>query len=148
MTRVLIIDDEKCIRVTLREFLIKMGFRARTACDGASALQLMEHYEFDIIIADIFLPKMNGINLIKKIHFAHPECLLIVISGEPTVRKMIGDVRLRIFDYLEKPVFPDRFKATIYRAVQFRERQMLLSASQEQRSSCDDVKLYSLPKCA
>ena len=112
MAKILLIDDEYSIRFTMSEILRTEGHDVDAVPDAEEALQRTEKDEYDVVITDILLPKMNGLDLIKKIYDQYPETLFIVISGEPNLSTATEAVRIGVFDYLTKPI-----KAKVIRRV-------------------------------
>ncbi|MEA3238735.1 MAG: PAS domain S-box protein [Candidatus Bipolaricaulota bacterium] len=104
MARVLIVDDEESIRITLAEFIKEDGYVIETAADAAEALRLMDKQAFDVIVTDIVLPRMNGVVLMKKIREKSPDTQVIMLTGDPSVGTAAEAVRTGAFDYLTKPV--------------------------------------------
>ena len=104
MARIMIVDDERGIRVTFKEFLQDEGHKVWDADSAETALQLLEQHELDVIIADVILPKMTGVDLVRNIREKSEDIEIILISGEPTVSTAIEAMRGRVYDYLSKPV--------------------------------------------
>jgi len=104
MARVLIVDDEQTIRISFREFLVADGYKVEVAPDAQEALRLLEDHDFDIVVSDIVLPQINGIELLKAIRGASPFAQVIMVTGEPTVETAAEALRAGAFDYLTKPV--------------------------------------------
>ncbi|MCX7044748.1 MAG: response regulator [Candidatus Sumerlaeota bacterium] len=104
MGRILVVDDEKGIRFTLSEFLRAAGHQAEMACDAQEALKQLEQGEFDLVVTDIVMPGMNGVELMHAIRKTFPRILVIVLTGEPTIDTAMEAVRAGAFDYLTKPV--------------------------------------------
>jgi len=113
MSRVLIVDDERSIRVTLAEFLRGDGFEVDTADDALSAQELLKTKDYDVVVSDVILPKMNGVELLHRIREASPHVQVIIMTGEPTVETASESVRAGASDYLFKPIT----KQAILRAV-------------------------------
>jgi len=104
MYRVLIIDDEKSIRTTLSAFLQAEGYRVDVAEDVRQAKTLLDKKEFDVVVTDIILPRISGIELLQQVHKMFPDILVIIMTGEPTVDTAVEAVRAGAFDYLTKPI--------------------------------------------
>ena len=104
MPNVLIVDDEKSIRSGLREFLSDDGCHVETAADAQDALRLLADHDFDVVVSDIVLPRINGIELLQAIRTAAPLAQVIMMTGEPTVDTAAEALRSGAFDYLTKPV--------------------------------------------
>ncbi len=104
MTRVLVVDDEKSIRITLREFLRDAGYQVDVAEDVTTALQLLQPGGFDVVVSDIVLPRITGVELLQEIRKGSPRVQVIMMTGQPTVETAAATVRAGAFDYLVKPV--------------------------------------------
>jgi PAS domain S-box-containing protein len=107
MAYVLIIDDEKSIRVTLSAFLKAQGHDVREAEDAKVAQRILADQPIDIVVTDIILPRMTGVELLKTIRAAAPDVVVIMMTGEPTVDTATESLRAGAFDYLVKPVTKD-----------------------------------------
>lgn len=113
MSRVLIVDDEKSMRITLSEFLKKEGFEVDTASDASIALQMLTDSAFDIIVTDIIMPRISGIELLEKIREKSQNIQIIIMTGEPTVETAVKAVQSGANDYLTKPINREMFLKTI-----------------------------------
>lgn len=107
MAHVLVVDDEKGLRDTFRQFLERENHHVDTAEDAEVALRKLDDHEFDVVVADIIMPKTSGVELLQSISDASPEIKVILITGEPTVETAAKAVRSGAFDYLVKPVSRD-----------------------------------------
>ena len=112
MARVLIVDDEKSIRRTLGEFLRKAGYDVVEAEDAETALAQLRAAVFDVVVSDIILPRVNGVELLRLIQGTAPDVQVVMMTGEPTVETAAEALRLGAADYLFKPID----KAAILRA--------------------------------
>lgn len=110
---VLIVDDERSIRLTLRAFLQEQGYAVETAEDATQALERLAQGAWDVIVSDIILPGLSGVELLKKIRAAAPDVQVIMMTGAPTVATAAEAVRAGARDYLAKPIT----KNAILRAV-------------------------------
>jgi PAS domain S-box-containing protein len=104
MSKILIVDDEKSIRWTLAEFLRKTGYEVAEAEDVDAAMGLLRGGGFDVVVTDVILPRVTGVELLRMIHNTSPEVLVVMMTGEPTVETAAEAVRLGAVDYLSKPV--------------------------------------------
>jgi len=104
MAKVLIVDDEESIRHTFGAFLKQDLHDVSTADNAINALELIKSDQFDVVISDIILPRMNGIELLSEIRKISRNIQVIMITGEPTVETASEAVRAGAFDYLAKPV--------------------------------------------
>jgi response regulator RpfG family c-di-GMP phosphodiesterase len=101
--RVLIVDDEKFIRDILADFLGMEGYIVRTAEDGAAALSELGHARYDMIISDLKMPRMGGIELLEAITAAAPNALTVIMTGFGTVETAIDAMKRGAYDYILKP---------------------------------------------
>ena len=105
--RVLVIDDEKSLRLTFAEFLAGDGFQVETAASYDQARQRLEQGRYDVVISDILLGDHSGIDLLRVLHETDPACPVIMVTGYPNLDSAAEAVRLGAFDYLSKPVTKD-----------------------------------------
>ena len=102
MANVLVVDDEVSVRLTLRSFLSVDGHNVQTADDAEHALALMRENEFDVVVTDIIMPKMSGIDLLKEIRETAPHVSVVLITGEPSVETAVQALREGADDYIKK----------------------------------------------
>lgn len=104
MPTILIVDDEPSIRLTLSEFLKEDGHDVLVAQDAIVALSLMNNVSIDVVVTDVIMPKMSGIELLEEIRRKFENIPAIVITGEPNVNSAAKAVRAGAFDYMSKPI--------------------------------------------
>ena len=120
VARVLVVDDEKNIRITLRAFLEDEGYVVEVAEDATRAQALLSADLWDLVVSDIVLPGVSGVDLLKAIRAAAPDVQVIMMTGEPTVETATEAVRAGACDYLTKPVGKDAILRAVARAVQMK----------------------------
>lgn len=104
LAKILVVDDEETIRVTVSAALKKHGFETITAIDAVQALLALEQNVFDVAILDLKLPgSMDGVDLLTEIRMRKPETIVIMISAHATLDSAIVALRQGAFDYLLKP---------------------------------------------
>lgn len=118
MSKILIVDDEKSIRITLSEFLKNEGYETDSASNAEIALKVLEYQDYDIIITDIIMPRMSGIDFITKVRENDPNIQIVIMTGEPTVETAVKAVRLGANDYLTKPIGKEDLLGVIHRLEQ------------------------------
>ncbi|HEX9298129.1 MAG TPA: HD domain-containing phosphohydrolase [Polyangiaceae bacterium] len=101
--RVLVVDDEKFIREILAEFLGMEGYLVRTAEDGSSALAELGRSHYDLVISDLKMPKMGGMELLEAINKVAPNALTVIMTGFGTVETAIDAMKRGAYDYILKP---------------------------------------------
>jgi len=124
MSKILIIDDEKSIRNTLKEVLVYEKYEVHEAADGAEGLKLAEKEKFDIILCDIKMPKMDGMEVLEKVQEKSPEVPVVMISGHGTIETAVEAIKKGAFDYISKPLDLNRTLVTIRNA---QERNSLIT---------------------
>jgi response regulator RpfG family c-di-GMP phosphodiesterase len=127
MPNILVVDDEKSIRVTIGEFLKRAGYEVKTAENAEAALEMLDTYEFDTVLTDIVMPRRSGVSLLKDIHGKQSNVQVIMMTGEPTVETAVDAVRLEARDYLAKPISRDDLLKAVRQAVGYK---MLLDEKQ------------------
>lgn len=101
--RVLVVDDEKFIRDILADFLGMEGYVVRTAEDGVSAVKELQRTRYDLVISDLKMPKMGGLELLKEIARSSPDTLTVIMTGFGTVETAIDAMKRGAYDYILKP---------------------------------------------
>ena len=104
---ILIVDDEEVVRRSHLRSLASAGCNAQAAEDGDEALRVMEQNSFDVILLDLRMPGLDGMDVLKTIKERWPDSEVVVITGYPTIESAKESVRLGAFNYLAKPVGPD-----------------------------------------
>ena len=130
---VLSVDDDRELRELLHELICQMGHASVTAADGVDALEKMEEEQFDIVITDINMPRLNGVGLIKRIASDFSDTDVIAITGYQTEYNYTDIIALGASDFITKPINIDEFEAKIKRVV--RERNMRFEL--RRLSTCD-----------
>ena len=104
MTQILVVDDEIAIREVLIEFLSEHGYEAEGAEDGQEALRLAQSLKPQVILLDIAMPGMNGIETLKRLRQASIEAAVIMISGHADQDQALMALDLGAFDFIQKPL--------------------------------------------
>ncbi|MBS1687183.1 MAG: sigma-54-dependent Fis family transcriptional regulator [Bacteroidetes bacterium] len=114
---ILVIDDEKAIRKTLTEILTFEGFTVDEAADGAEAVKKIKENNYDCILCDVKMPKMDGIEVLELTREEKPDTPFIVISGHGNIETAVDAVKKGAFDYISKPPDLNRLLITIRNAM-------------------------------
>lgn len=108
---VLIVDDEENARIGLSHFLFQEGYDVTIACDGKEALEILRNNPHtSLIISDINMPGMNGMNLLREVNRQHPSMAMIMVTAYGEVESYIDAMNLGAFEYLHKPVRTEELK--------------------------------------
>jgi len=128
--RLLIAEDERPLRALLFEELQERGREIRLAANGLEALDLLKEEEFDLLITDIKMPGMSGIELLKEAKRLQPHLLVIIITGYATLESAIEALKEGAYDYIRKPFSLEELKVSVdnacARILLERENQRLL----------------------
>jgi DNA-binding NtrC family response regulator len=116
MSNVLIIDDEKAIRKTLSEILSYEGYKIDEAGDGEEGLKKFKEKTYDVVLCDIKMPKIDGIEFLDKASEINPDVPVIMISGHGTIETAVEAVKKGAYDYISKPPDLNRLLITIRNA--------------------------------
>jgi len=116
MTRILVVDDERSIRNTLKEILEYEKFEVEVAEDGFEALEKLEKNRFDLVLCDIKMPKMDGLEVLDKIHKLDPDATVVMISGHGTIETAVDAIKKGAYDFISKPLDLNRLLITIRNA--------------------------------
>jgi len=103
-TKVLLVDDEVEFVRTLAERLQIRGIQALVAVDGAEALQVVEEQKPPIVVLDVMMPGMGGIDVLQRLKENHPDIQVILLTGHGSTKEGVRGMQLGAFDYLMKPV--------------------------------------------
>jgi two-component system, NtrC family, nitrogen regulation response regulator NtrX len=117
MSNILIIDDEKAIRKTLSEILSYEGYKIDEAGDGEEGLKKFKDKSYDVVLCDIKMPKLDGIEFLDKAREANPDVPVIMISGHGTIETAVEAVKKGAYDYISKPPDLNRLLITIRNAM-------------------------------
>jgi two-component system, NtrC family, nitrogen regulation response regulator NtrX len=113
---ILVIDDERSIRNTLKDILGLEGYVVDVAENGTTGLELIRSKDFDIVLCDIKMPEMDGIEVLKKIMEIKPESTVIMISGHGNIDTAVEAIKHGAFDFIVKPLDLNRLLITIRNA--------------------------------
>ncbi|MCK9280898.1 MAG: sigma-54 dependent transcriptional regulator [Melioribacteraceae bacterium] len=118
MENILVIDDDESIRKTLLNYLKRLGYATLSAEDGLIGYELILKHQPDLIISDIRMPHLTGLELLKKLKDLEIAAKVIIITAHDEMQTTIDAMQNGAYDYLEKPLDIDRLKVTIERALE------------------------------
>ena len=132
---ILIVEDDPNVGESIRLLLKKRGFSILLASNGKEALHLFRQENVDLVITDLVMPKMDGIELLEALKGLKPETEVIVISAQGTIEKVVQAMKLGAFDFIEKPINPRVISFVVERAL---EKQTLILQNRDLRSKLED----------
>jgi len=116
MARILVIDDEKGIRNTLKDILEYEKYEVEVAGTGEEGIEFLNNNSFDLVLLDVKMPGLDGIEALESISQNHPEVAVIMISGHGNIDTAVEAIKKGAFDFLEKPLDLNRILVTIRNA--------------------------------
>ncbi len=119
--RILVIDDEAVIREGVKRILERSGMNVATSSGGRAALASMQETDFDLVVTDLKMPGMNGIEVLKAIKVLQPEVPVIIITGYSTVDTAVEAMKNGAFDYIAKPFTPEQLTEKVAKALAQKE---------------------------
>jgi DNA-binding NtrC family response regulator len=140
--KILVIDDEKLIRWTLNDVLGKEGYQVITAETGESGLKFVEDEGPDLILLDLRLPGIGGMEVLERVKKIEPEALVIILTAHGTVESAVEAMRKGAHDYLNKPFDVEETKLVVRKAletVQLKREVVQLRRGQKERFGLDDI---------
>ncbi len=117
MASILIIDDERSIRKTLGEILTYEGYTIDEAADGEEGLKKFKEKKYDIVLCDIKMPKLDGIEFLEKAKESNPDVPILIISGHGNIETAVDAVKKGAYDYIAKPPDLNRLLITLRNAM-------------------------------
>ena len=129
-TPILIVDDDASQRRLIEFWMQEEGYSTLTASDGAAGLKLFEQQEPALVITDIRMPGLSGLDLLSRIKAANPDTAVILITAFSTVNDAVEAMKLGAADYILKPLNADELKVNVHRAL---ERQQLVDENRALR---------------
>ncbi|MDD9305096.1 MAG: response regulator [Desulfobacter sp.] len=117
--RVLVVDDEKRVREACNRMLTEEGCKVETADNGTTGLEMIQQSHFDIVLLDLMMPGLSGIDVLSGIKSRHPDTVVIVITGYATLEHSIETMKRGAFDFLPKPFSPSELRLIITKAIEF-----------------------------
>ena len=132
--RVLVVDDDESLRRVTQVQLEDEGYSVMTACDGEEALGILARAPQDLVITDLSMPGMSGVDLLKKVVSEFPETTVVLVTAFGTIESAVDAMKLGAYDYVTKPVNPESLRLIVARSL---ERLSLLEEVQTLRSALD-----------
>ncbi len=132
--RVLVVDDDESLRRVTQVQLEQAGFKTTTAGDGIEALRILQKSAPDLVITDLKMPGISGIELLRRIRADYPDVLVVMLTAFGTVESAVEAMKAGAYDYITKPVHPDELDLVARRAL---EHLQLIEENRSLRSSLD-----------
>ena len=112
-TKVLVVEDEANARAGLAELIASWGYRTETAADGAAGLDAVIRWSPDVVVTDLAMPRMDGLQLLDRISELPQQMAVVVLTAQGSIDSAVDAMRMGAYDYLQKPVDPMRLKTIL-----------------------------------
>lgn len=120
--KILIIDDEDIVRTSCSRTLIPEGYDVSLAKNGVEGLKMAGEDRFDLVLTDLKMPDMDGIEVLRILKGKWPETQVIIVTGYQTVDSAVKAIKLGAYDYIEKPFTPDALISAVLGALSGRQK--------------------------
>jgi two-component system, NtrC family, response regulator HydG len=136
--QILVIDDDKAMRDACYQILSRQGYRVEQAASARQGLSLLEKASFDVILLDLVMPDLDGLETLKKIRGLDPDVEVIIITGYGTIQSAVESIKAGAFHFLSKPFIPDDLRAVVNRALDKRRLDLENLYLRQELKSKDD----------
>jgi len=115
--RVLVIDDEAIVRVSCQRVLAPAGYEVVLTSRGDEAIELLEKERFDLVLTDLKMPDMDGLEVLKVIKERWPDIQVVIITGYGTISTAVQAIKKGAYEYIEKPFTPEDILDVVTKAL-------------------------------
>jgi len=124
MSKILVVDDESLMREFIAESLTSHGYEVDSARNGVKALELMNSETYDLILTDYKMPKVSGMDVLRKAVEKMPDCKVVIMTAYGTIENAVEAMKLGAFDYITKPFSVEEILLLVKRALEFKNLQI------------------------
>ena len=132
MASILVVDDDKHILKFLREILSRMGHQLTTADNGARALEILEEHDFELIVSDLQMPRVDGIRVLKASKTKNPDTEVLILTGYGSIKSAVRAMKAGAFEYLSKPVDVDELRIKVKQALDHRSMKIKIEKQKQE----------------
>lgn len=119
--KILVVDDEPAILEVIQAILLDRGYDVDVAANGVEALEKLEQSHYDLMLSDVKMPQMDGMELLQKVGFLYPDLITVMLSAFANIKDAVAAIKLGAYDYIAKPVYPEDLVLSLERALKFKD---------------------------
>ncbi|MGD2086925.1 MAG: response regulator [Candidatus Aminicenantes bacterium] len=138
---ILVVDDDKSLCEGVALVLNDEGYTADMVTSGKEALEMVNKKKYALVIVDLMMPGMDGIDLLKEVKKKRPNTTVIMITGYPSIKTAVKSIKLSAFDYIPKPFTPNELRSLVARALEERRSYEEIA----EKMGIEEEKLVELP---
>jgi len=113
--KILVVDDDRDVCEYLEDFLTREGFHVTTLTDPTQAIDALKNEDYHLVVLDLMMPKLSGINLLEKIRRVDDDVAVIILTGYPSLETATASIQHEVSAYLKKPFTSDEFREVLQR---------------------------------
>ena len=140
--RVLLVDNDKDHVRAMHESVERIGLDCTSASSGPAGAKLLEENTYDVVVTDLMMNDVDGMDILKKAKDLQPECEVILVTGHATVPRAVEAMRERAFNFLEKPITPKRLQAVVSKAadsIRLKQQNSMLHSRLDERFGFENL---------
>ena len=122
--KILVVDDDITVCKSISQAISIEGYDVDTALSGEEALKKDKKNPYHLIITDLMMPGISGLELLKTLKSQRPDLKLIMVTGYPTIKTAVEAIKMGAFDYIAKPFTPQDMRSVIHRALQTTQKEI------------------------
>ncbi|MCJ7587821.1 MAG: response regulator [Candidatus Aminicenantes bacterium] len=115
--RILVVDDEATVCRSIRQALLCEEYEIDIAMSGEEALRMAENKDYEVMVVDLMMPGLNGLDLLRSINAKNSSARIIMVTGYPTMKNTLRAMQIGAFDFLPKPFLPSDLRKIVARAL-------------------------------
>ncbi|RJX33888.1 MAG: hybrid sensor histidine kinase/response regulator [Desulfarculus sp.] len=131
---ILCIDDDEIARESAQVLLSRWGHRVSLASSGQAGLELMQQDPPDLVLVDLQMPGLNGLQVLERVSLSHPDVILIMVTGHATLRRAVEAMKQGAYDFISKPFPPDELRLAVERGLERRRLILETKALREEKA--------------
>lgn len=121
--RILVVDDEATVCKSIRQALLCVEYDIEIALSGEEALRMAENKDYEVMVVDLMMPGLNGLDLLRSIKAKNSSARIIMVTGYPTMKNTLQAMQIGAFDFLPKPFLPSDLRKIVAKALAARDEE-------------------------